>query len=54
MYRIWIGLDARIVMSLVGSAVSAMVLVIHLFAFKVLNYHGSVAQKYPNYYAAQR
>ncbi len=54
MYRIWIGLDARIVMSLVGSAISAMVLVIHLFAFKVVNYPGSVAQKYPQYKAAAR
>jgi hypothetical protein len=51
MHRIWIGLDPKMVMSLSGTAVSIIVLVIHLFAFKVVNYPGSVAQKYPQYYA---
>jgi hypothetical protein len=46
MYRIWIGLDPKIVMSLTGTAISVMVLVIHLFAFKVVNYPGSTITKY--------
>ncbi len=52
MYRIWIGLDPKLIMSAIGTFLSAMCLVIHLFAFKVVNYPGSVAQKYPNYKAA--
>ncbi len=46
MYRIWIGLQARMVMSLVGTAISAMVLVIHLFAFDVLGYPKNAKMKY--------
>ncbi len=46
MYRIWIGLDPKIVMSLTGTAISVMVLVIHLFAFKVVNYPGTTVAKY--------
>ncbi len=46
MHRIWVGLDARVVLSAVGSAITIMVLVIHLFAFKVVNYPGSTIVKY--------
>lgn len=46
MYRIWIGLDPKIVMSLSGTAISIMVLVIHVFAFKVVNYPGTTIAKY--------
>jgi hypothetical protein len=52
MYRIWLGLDPKVIMSATGSAITVMVLVIHLFAFKVVNYPGSVMQKYPQYKAA--
>ncbi len=52
MYRIWIGLDPRMILSVLGSFISVLALVIHLFAFKVVNYPGSVMQKYPNYKAA--
>ena len=47
MYRIWIGLDAKMVLGAVMGGVSIIVLVIHLFAFKVVGYPSvGNAQKY--------
>lgn len=54
MHRIWVGLDARVILSVTGSAVTIMVLVMHLFAFKALNFPGSISQKYPAYHAASK
>jgi|APCry1669188910_1035180.scaffolds.fasta_scaffold61884_3 hypothetical protein len=51
MHRIWVGLDPRVVLSCVGTGVTIMVLVMHLFAFKALNWPGSISQKYPAYHA---
>lgn len=53
MYRIWVGLQARQVVFLLHTAVAMMVLIIHLFAFQVIGYPGSIKQKYPQYFAAQ-
>lgn len=38
MYRIWIGLDPKLVLGAVMGGVSIIVLVIHLFAFSVVGY----------------
>lgn len=47
MYRIWIGLDAKVVLGAVMGAVSIIVLVIHVFAFNVVGYPAlGNAQKY--------
>jgi len=47
MYRIWIGLDAKAVLGAVMGGVSIIVLVIHLFAFRVVGYPTlGNAQKY--------
>ncbi|MDX2183484.1 MAG: hypothetical protein SFW08_05805 [Gemmatimonadaceae bacterium] len=46
MYRIWIGLEPRMIMSLLGTALSAMCLVIHLFAFDVLGYPKNAKMKW--------
>ncbi len=52
MYRIWIGLNPRLVLFAVHTAVSLIVLFIHLFAFSVVNYPNHIQAKYPNYFAA--
>jgi hypothetical protein len=54
MYRIWIGLDPKLIMSVTGSAITVIVLVIHLFAFKVVNYPGTTIAKYNPAAAATR
>ena len=46
MYRIWIGLDPKIVMSLTGTAISVMVLVLHVWAFNQFNWPASLKAKY--------
>lgn len=46
MHRIWVGLDPRIVLSVLGSFIAGTVLVIHLFAFRVVNFPGSTISKY--------
>ena len=46
MHRIWIGLDPRVILSVLGAFISGTVLVIHLFAFRVVNYPGSTIAKY--------
>lgn len=38
MYRIWIGLDAKMVLGAVFGGISILALVIHLFAFRVVGY----------------
>ncbi len=54
MHRIWIGLDPKIVMSVTGSFIAGTVLVIHLFAFRVVNYPASTIAKYASPPAATR
>ncbi len=54
MHRIWVGLDPQIIMSVVGSFVAGTVLVIHLFAFRVVNFPGSTIAKYATPAAATR
>ena len=54
MHRVWIGLDPQIVLSLVGSFVAGCVLVIHLFAFRVVNFPGSTIAKYASPSAATK
>jgi len=54
MHRIWVGLDPQIIMSVVGSFVAGTVLVIHLFAFRVVNFPGSTMAKYASPAAATR
>ena len=49
MHRIWIGLEPRMVVFGLHTAVAIMVLVIHLFAFNVIGYPQSIRQKYPQY-----
>lgn len=51
MYKLWIGLQPRFVLHIVHGALSIGVLFIHLFAFKAVGYPGSIAQKYPQYFA---
>lgn len=46
MYRIWIGLDPHVIMSGIGAFLAGCVLVIHLFAFRVVNYPGTTIEKY--------
>lgn len=46
MHRIWVGLDPRIVLSVLGSFIAGTVLVLHLFAFRVVNYPGFIIPKY--------
>ncbi|MCU0627831.1 MAG: light-harvesting protein [Gemmatimonadaceae bacterium] len=52
MYRIWIGLQPRMVVFGLHSFVAITVLVIHLFAFKVVNYPASIKAKYSQTTAA--
>jgi uncharacterized integral membrane protein len=54
MHRIWVGLDPQIIMSVLGSFIAGTVLVIHLFAFRVVNYPGSTMAKYATPAAATR
>ncbi|MCU0626119.1 MAG: hypothetical protein MUF21_06470 [Gemmatimonadaceae bacterium] len=49
MYRIWVGLDPKLVMACLGGAIALMVLTIHIFAFDNLGYPASVKAKYPTY-----
>ncbi|MCU0626117.1 MAG: hypothetical protein MUF21_06460 [Gemmatimonadaceae bacterium] len=49
MHRIWIGLEPRLVVFAVHTAVAIIVMVIHLFAFNVIGYPQSIRQKYPQY-----
>ncbi len=51
MYRIWIGLNPRMVLFAMHTGVSLIVLFIHLFAFKVVGYPDHVKAKYPQYFA---
>jgi hypothetical protein len=53
MHRIWIGLNPRMVLFAVHTGVSIMVLVIHLFAFSVVNYPALGNEKYQTVQAAQ-
>jgi hypothetical protein len=46
MYRIWIGLDPKLVMAASGSAITVIVLVLHLTAFKALNWPGYITDQY--------
>ncbi len=46
MYRIWVGLNPRMVLFAVHTGVSIMALVIHLFAFRVVNYPTAGNEKY--------
>lgn len=52
MYRIWIGLQPRMVVFGLHSAVAIIVLVIHLFAFKVVGYPRTTMAKYSQTTAA--
>ena len=54
MHRIWVGLDARIIMSVVGSFVVGTVLVIHMFAYSQLNWPASLKATYANAPGATR
>lgn len=54
MHRLWVGLDPHIVLSVLGSFIAGTVLVIHLFAFRVVNYPGSTIPKYSSPPAATR
>jgi hypothetical protein len=54
MYRIWMGLNARMIMSVLGTAIAGMVLTIHLFAFDVLGYPKTTKMKYNPPATAQR
>ncbi len=51
MYRIWIGLEPKAVLGALLGAVSMIVLVIHVFAFKVVGYPTQTKTKYPQYFA---
>ena len=53
MYRIWIGLDPRMILGALGSGLMIMALVIHLFAFKVVNYPSGGA-RYATYHAVTK
>ncbi len=46
MYRIWIGLEPRMIMSLLGTALSAMVLTLHVWAFGQFGWPKSVKMKW--------
>ena len=52
MYRIWIGLNPRMVLHLFHSAIAIFVLFMHLWAFSAVNFPGHIKVKYPNYFAA--
>ncbi len=54
MHRLWVGLDPHIVLSVLGSFIAGTVLVIHLFAFNVVNYPDSTIEKYSSPAAATR
>jgi len=49
MYRIWIGLDGKVVLGCLFGAIGIMVLYIHVFAFSAIGYPGHVQGKYPSY-----
>lgn len=53
MYRIWIGLEPRLIMSALGTALSAMVLTLHLWAFTTFGWAKQLKQKYNPPAAAQ-
>jgi len=46
MYRIWKGLDPKIVMSLMGSVLAIMVLVLHTWAFNQFGWPKTLKAKY--------
>lgn len=54
MHRIWIGLDPKIIMSVIGSFIAGTVLVIHMFAFSQLNWPGTLKATYSNAPGATR
>jgi hypothetical protein len=54
MHRLWVGLDPHIVLSVLGSFIAGTVLVIHLFAFRVVNHPGLTIAKYQAATAATR
>lgn len=54
MHRLWVGLDPHIVLSVLGSFIAGTVLVIHLFAFKVVNHPGKTMERYYSAPAATR
>ena len=46
MYRIWMGLNARMIMSALGTAIAGMVLTLHVWAFGQFGWPKSVKAKY--------
>jgi hypothetical protein len=46
MHRVWIGLNAHMVLAATGMFVACTVLVIHIFAFGVVGYPKTTKMKY--------
>lgn len=46
MHRIWVGLDARLIMSGIGSFIAGTVLLLHVWAFGQFNWPGTLKATY--------
>lgn len=49
MYRIWIGLQPRMIVFAVHTFVAVAVLFMHFWAFPVMGWPDNIKQKYPSY-----
>jgi hypothetical protein len=54
MHRIWVGLEPRLIMSVLGSFIAGAVLVLHIWAFNQFNWPGTLKATYATAPAATR